>query len=88
MGLSEKQIPASIYSISHEEIKLTGARHLGELLQILVPAFMWVTDEDDFIFGFRGLVQDNNSTVVLLLNGQNVGFNYNQAWLHTRVSWI
>lgn len=76
-GLSKKEIPASVHTITSEQIKLTGARHLGELMQILVPGFMWVTDEDDYIYGFRGLVQDCNATVVMLINGQNIGYNYN-----------
>lgn len=79
VGQRLQDIPASVTVISKEEIALTGARHLGELLQLLIPGFMWVTDEDDYIYGFRGLVQDNNSTTKLLVNGQDIGFNYNQG---------
>ncbi|MDY6951212.1 MAG: TonB-dependent receptor [Thermodesulfobacteriota bacterium] len=76
-GLRSSDIPGSVYTISKEEIRQTGARHLGEALMILVPGFMWAIDEDDYIFAFRGLVQDNNSSVLLKVNGQEVGYHYN-----------
>ncbi len=78
-GLTLRETPASVYAITKEDIKLSGARHLGELLQIYVPGFMWVTDEDDYIFGFRGLIQDNNALVALLVNGQNVSYEHSMG---------
>jgi len=76
-GLTSRDIPASVYTITAEDIRQTGARHLGEALMILVPGFMWTIDEDDYIFAFRGLTQDNNSSVMLTVNGQEVGYHYN-----------
>lgn len=76
-GLSQNDVPAAVYRITGTDIRQTGARHLGEALTILVPGFMWIFDEDDYIFAFRGLTQDNNSSVVLKVNGQDVGYHYN-----------
>lgn len=76
-GLTSSDIPASVYTITKADIRQTGARHLGEALTILVPGFMWTIDEDDYIFAFRGLTQDNNSSVLMTVNGQEVGYHYN-----------
>jgi len=75
--LSLREIPAALTTITKNEIKLTGARSLPELLSILIPGYMNVQDEDDNIHAFRGVCQDNNATVLMLVNGQNIGFTYN-----------
>ncbi len=64
--------PVSVTTISSNKIAHSGARTLNELLTILVPGFFMVEDQDDSIAGFRGLVADNNSKVMLLLNGTNL----------------
>jgi len=61
--------PVSMTTISRNKIQLSGARTLSELLTIFVPGYFLVEDQDDTIAGFRGLVADNNSKVVMLLNG-------------------
>jgi len=64
--------PVSISSISNEELILSGARTLADAIMIYVPGFFLVEDQDDVIAGFRGLAPDNNSKVMLLINGQNI----------------
>ncbi|WP_158224735.1 TonB-dependent receptor plug domain-containing protein [Agaribacterium haliotis] len=64
--------PASISTITEEDIRLSGARTLNELLTMFVPGYFMVEDQDDSIAAFRGLVADNNSKVQLLLNGQKL----------------
>jgi outer membrane receptor protein involved in Fe transport len=77
-GLKQKDIPNQITLISREEISLTGARNLPELISLVVPGAMAVADADDYIFGFRGFAPDNNSMVKILVNGQDAGFSANQ----------
>ncbi|MEM7184104.1 MAG: TonB-dependent receptor [Spirochaetota bacterium] len=67
----EKQ-PASVYVIQSEQIQMSGARTINELLTIYVPGFFLVEDQDDTIAGFRGFAPDNNAKVLLLLNGYNI----------------
>jgi len=43
---------------------------------MFVPGFFLVEDQDDIISGFRGLAPDNNSKVMLLVNGQNINTEY------------
>lgn len=64
--------PSSITLVSSGDIKRSGARTLNELLTLTVPGFFMVHDQDDIIAGFRGLIPDNNSKVMLLLNGTNI----------------
>jgi len=70
--------PASITTITKDKIRLSGARTLSELLTIFVPGYFLVEDQDDTIAGFRGLVPDNNSKTMLLLNG--VSLNTEWFW--------
>lgn len=71
-----KKQPASVSVINREQIKMSGARTLNELLTIYVPGFFTVEDQDDTIAGFRGFASDNNAKVLLLLNGQNMNTEY------------
>lgn len=64
--------PVSVSTITKTKIELSGARTLSELLTIFVPGYFMVEDQDDSIASFRGLVPDNNSKVMLLLNGENL----------------
>ena len=64
--------PVSISTITKDKIALSGARTVSELLTMYVPGYFMVEDQDDSIAAFRGLVADNNSKVMLLLNGQSL----------------
>lgn len=64
--------PASITTISRSMIEHSGARTLNELLHLFVPGYFKVEDQDDTIAGFRGVASDNNSKVLLLLNGHPI----------------
>lgn len=69
---SQLQQPVTISTINRAEIKLSGARTVNELLSLYTPGYFLVEDQDDTIAGFRGLAPDNNSKVMLLLNGVNI----------------
>jgi len=64
--------PASVTVVTHEQLQLSGARTLNEALMTYVPGFFTVEDQDDTIASFRGLAADNNSKVMMLLNGHNL----------------
>lgn len=68
--------PASVTVISAEQIKYSAARNVSELLTMFVPGYFAVEDQDDLIAGFRGMAPDNNSKVLLLLNGQNMNTEF------------
>lgn len=64
--------PASVTVVTREQLQLSGARTLNEALMTYVPGFFTVEDQDDTIASFRGLAADNNSKVMMLLNGHNL----------------
>ena len=68
---AEKQ-PVSVTTITREQITMSGARTLNELIMIHVPGAFLVEDQDDVITGFRGFSPDNNSKVLMLLDGHNL----------------
>jgi len=67
-----KKQPASVSIITKEQIKMSGARTVNEVLTTYVPGFFTVEDQDDTIAGFRGFASDNNAKVLLLINGHNM----------------
>ena len=67
-----KKQPASVSVITKEQIKMSGARTVNEVLTTYVPGFFTVEDQDDTIAGFRGFASDNNAKVLLLINGHNM----------------
>lgn len=68
--------PAAVTIITREKLQLSSARTLAEALTLFVPVFFLVEDQDDMIMGFRGLAPDNNSKVMLLINGHNVNTEF------------
>ena len=68
--------PASVTVISKDQIRLSGARTLSEALTLFAPGYFAIEDQDDLIAGFRGMAPDNNSKVLLLVNGQNLNTEF------------
>ncbi len=63
----------SLSIISREEIELSGARHLSELLEIYVPGFQYMYNKwSGIIWGMRGVAADRNSKFIFLINGRKM----------------
>lgn len=76
ISTDENKQPAAVTTITREQLQLSSARTLAEALMLFVPGFFLVEDQDDMIMGFRGLAPDNNSKVMLLINGHNVNTEF------------
>jgi len=70
------QQPVSVTTINAEQIHLSGARTLNELLMLHVPGYFLVEDQDDTIAAVRGMAPDNNSKLMLLLDGRNLNADW------------
>jgi outer membrane receptor for ferrienterochelin and colicin len=68
---NEKQ-PVAVTVITRAQMQLSGARNIAEALMAYIPNFFNNETQDNYIVGFRGLGPDNNSKVMLLLNGENL----------------
>jgi outer membrane receptor for ferrienterochelin and colicin len=68
--------PVSVTTVSRRQLELCGARNLMNALQLFVPGFFVTQTQDNVIAAFRGLAPDNNSKVMLLVNGQNMNTEF------------
>lgn len=73
---SAQRQPSSVTTIQREQIRHSAARTLNELLMIHVPGFFLVEDQDDTIAAVRGLAPDNNSKILLLLDGRSLNADW------------
>lgn len=66
-------VPASVTTITQEDIAASGARSLFELLDIYVPNLQWIRHhwESDHM-GLRGIINDRDDKYLLLVNGRNM----------------
>ena len=64
-------VPASVTTITAEQIKASGARSLYELLDIYVPNLQVISHhwESDHM-GLRGIINDKDDKYLLLVNGR------------------
>lgn len=65
----ESRRPVSATVITAEDIRLTPARNLLDLLEALVPGFEWYSHSEQPRLGLRGLVVDRNYKMLLLVDG-------------------
>lgn len=71
-GLALSKTPVSITYISAEDIAITPARNIYDLLEVYVPGVLFVNHYDSPHVGVRGLLVDRNYKFLLLVNGRNM----------------
>lgn len=64
--------PASITTITAEDIRLTPARNISDLMEIYVPGAFYMTHDEGAHMGIRGIISDRNVKFLLLVNGRNL----------------
>ncbi|MEN9352820.1 MAG: hypothetical protein RL318_145 [Fibrobacterota bacterium] len=65
--------PISMTVVKREQISLTGARNLSELLEIYVPGFTYSLNKwNGITWGMRGVMNDRNSKFIVLVNGHKM----------------
>jgi outer membrane receptor protein involved in Fe transport len=79
LELDLQKSAVSLTFIDQEKIRMSGARHLGELLEIYVPGFhymynKWNGGAQGVIYGMRGTAMDQNRQVIILMNGLKLNF--------------
>jgi len=66
----KKDTPASTTVITQKDIFQSGARNLDELLEIYVPSFAYMYKVQGTQIGMRGIINDRNNKILLLVNGK------------------
>ncbi|MDP2561386.1 TonB-dependent siderophore receptor [Psychrobium sp. 1_MG-2023] len=68
---SRLKTPAAVTHISNDNIQLSGARSLHELLDIYVPGVQWVRHHWEFShIGARGIISDRENKLLIRVNGR------------------
>lgn len=76
-GVREDLTPLPITIITAEDIELSGARNLDELLEIYVPTFFMLHKGSvGHVIGARGIISNQNDKVLLLVNGKIMNARY------------
>ncbi len=71
LELNLNKSPLSMTIISEKHIKISGARHLSELLEIYVPGFQYMINKwNGTVWGMRGISGDRNDNIIVLINGR------------------
>ncbi|WP_045460888.1 TonB-dependent receptor plug domain-containing protein [Sporocytophaga myxococcoides] len=73
LDLDLKNSALSLTVINQDQIHLSGARHLSELLEIYVPGFQYMYNKwNGVIWGMRGVAADRNTKFIFLVNGHKM----------------
>jgi hypothetical protein len=73
LDLDLKTSALSLTVINKDQIHLSGARHLTELLEIYTPGFQYMYNKwNGVIWGMRGVAADRNTKFIFLVNGHKM----------------
>ena len=73
LDLNTDNSPYSITIITAEQIRLSGAQNISEVLEIYVPGFQYMYNKwGGILWGLRGVSNDRNTKLVYLINGHKV----------------
>lgn len=74
---TRREVPATITTLTQEDIRRTGARSLDELLLITVPNLQKQFHRFEYEhLGVRGIISDREDKYLLLVNGRNMNERY------------
>ncbi|HSV27327.1 MAG TPA: TonB-dependent receptor [Sedimentisphaerales bacterium] len=67
--MDPRRTPVSVTTITAEDIAITPARNLLDLIEIYVPGALWMSHSNGPQLGMRGIIADRNYKYLLLVNG-------------------
>ena len=67
--MERNKVPVSVTTITQEDIRLTPARNLLDLIEALVPGAMYLDHPEQARLGMRGVIADRNYKFLLLVDG-------------------
>ena len=68
-GSKSMDLPLSVTTITSEQIELSGAKNLLDLINIYVPGATFWRAQTAPLVGMRGIISDRNVKMLLILNG-------------------
>ncbi len=70
--VDDNKRPLSVTTITAEDIALTPARNILDLLEIYVPSALYLHHSEGEELGVRGIIADRSYKFLLLVNGKNM----------------
>lgn len=70
--LSSNETPASITTLTSEDIARTPARNIYDLIEVYVPGALWMNYEEGPVLGIRGSMTERAYKYLLRVNGRVV----------------
>jgi len=70
LSLNNFKKPASVTTITSQDIKLTPHRNLYDLIETYVPGAIFLNHYDACSIGFRGLISDRNNKILIMINNK------------------
>ncbi len=68
-GSSNKDLPLSVTTITKEQIELSPSYDLLHLIQMYVPGATYWRRSEGALLGFRGIISDRNTKLLITING-------------------
>jgi outer membrane receptor protein involved in Fe transport len=68
-GTSRSRVPVSLTTITADDIAITPARNIYDLLETYVPGALYMNHHEGPHPGIRGIISDRNNKFLLLVNG-------------------
>ena len=76
---TKRTTPASVTTITHQQIRDSGARSLDKVLEMYVPGLLVMTSGINDNIGMRGIMNDRNNKILLAVNGQVMNHRVNDG---------
>lgn len=67
--MEKNKVPVSVTTITEEDIRMTPARNLLDVIEALVPGAMYTDHPEQARLGLRGVIADRNYKFLLLVDG-------------------
>ena len=71
-SMAKEKVQASVTVITKEQIAMTPARDIYDLLEVYVPGANWMVHNEDPHVGIRGINSDRSTKLLILINGRKV----------------
>lgn len=73
LELNLQKSPFSMTIINEDDIRISGARNMSELLEIFVPGFQYFYNKwNGTLWGMRGISNDRNTKIIYLIDGHKM----------------
>lgn len=86
-GMARNKIPVSLTTITAEDIALTPARNINDLMEVYVPGANWSLHSESGHIGIRGIMSDRNGKFLTLVNGYVMNQNAHDGSMSEIENW-